>query len=129
MPKRVTAKNRRTMTQGDSLADILERVLETGVVVAGDIRVQVADIELLTIQIRLIICSVDRAEEMGIDWWKNAPYLSSTQKEESETSESMESETDPSAGESDNDSTEAQLARLDDRLERLEESIAEIAND
>lgn len=59
----------------DSIADILERVLDTGVVVAGDIRVQLADIELLTIQIRLIICSVDRALELGIDWWRSAPFL------------------------------------------------------
>ena len=57
------------------MADILERVLDTGVVIAGDIRVQLADIELLTIQIRLVICSVDRAEQMGMDWWKRADFL------------------------------------------------------
>ena len=63
------------MTRGDSLADILERVLDTGIVIAGDIRVQLADIELLTIQIRLVICSVDRAQEMGMTWWKEASFL------------------------------------------------------
>lgn len=63
------------MTRGDSLADILERVLDTGIVIAGDIRVQLADIELLTIQIRLVICSVDRAQEMGMTWWKDANFL------------------------------------------------------
>ena len=67
--------NRGHNPHSDSIADILERVLDTGVVVAGDIRVQLADIELLTIQIRLIICSVDRALELGIDWWRSAPFL------------------------------------------------------
>lgn len=60
-----------------SLADILERVLDKGIVVAGDIRVDLLDIELLTIRIRLIIASVDRAREMGIDWWERDPALSS----------------------------------------------------
>ena len=60
----------------DTVADVLERVLDTGVVIAGDIRVQLADVELLTIQIRLVICSVDKAQEMGMDWGKNASFLS-----------------------------------------------------
>jgi hypothetical protein len=60
-----------------SLADILERVLDKGIVVAGDIRVDLLDIELLTIRLRLIIASVDRAREMGIDWWEHDPTLSS----------------------------------------------------
>jgi len=60
-----------------SLADILERVLDKGIVVAGDIRVDLLDIELLTIRLRLIIASVDRAREMGIDWWEHDPALSS----------------------------------------------------
>ena len=66
-------------THGNStnLADILERVLDKGIVVAGDINVNIAEIELLSIKIRLVICSVDKAREMGINWWKNDPYLSS----------------------------------------------------
>jgi hypothetical protein len=60
-----------------SLADILERVLDKGIVVAGDIRVDLLDIELLTIRLRLLIASVDRAKEMGIDWWEHDPTLSS----------------------------------------------------
>ena len=56
-------------THGDSLADILERVLNTGLVIAGDIRIKLCDIELLTIQIRLLICSVEKARELGISWW------------------------------------------------------------
>ncbi|MEU7137382.1 gas vesicle protein [Streptomyces sp. NPDC046261] len=60
-----------------NLADILERVLDKGVVIAGDIRVNLLDIELLTIKLRLLVVSVDKAKEMGIDWWENDPALSS----------------------------------------------------
>jgi hypothetical protein len=59
-----------------NLADILERVLDKGIVIAGDIQVNLLDIELLTIKIRLIVASVDRAKEMGIDWWERDPTLS-----------------------------------------------------
>ncbi|RNF81319.1 gas vesicle protein [Streptomyces botrytidirepellens] len=60
-----------------SLADILERVLDKGVVIAGDIRINLLDIELLTIKLRLLVASVDKAKEMGIDWWEHDPSLSS----------------------------------------------------
>jgi Gas vesicle protein len=60
-----------------SLADILERVLDKGIVIAGDIRVNLLDIELLTIKIRLLVASVDKAREIGIDWWEHDPSLSS----------------------------------------------------
>ncbi|MGW2250713.1 gas vesicle protein GvpJ [Kitasatospora sp. NPDC001660] len=63
--------------QPANLADLLERVLDKGIVIAGDIRVNLLDIELLTIRIRLLIASVDRAREMGIDWWEHDPSLSS----------------------------------------------------
>jgi hypothetical protein len=56
-----------------TLADILERVLDKGIVIAGDIKVKLVDIELLTIQIRLVICSVDKAVEMGMNWWAQNP--------------------------------------------------------
>lgn len=58
-----------------NLADLLERVLDKGVVIAGDIKIKLVDIELLTIQIRLVICSVDKAREMGMDWWANQPII------------------------------------------------------
>jgi hypothetical protein len=58
------------------LADILERVLDKGVVIAGDIKIQIADIDLITIKIRLLVCSVDKALEMGINWWQEDPSLS-----------------------------------------------------
>jgi hypothetical protein len=60
-----------------SLADILERVLDKGVVIAGDIAVNLLDIELLTLKLRLLIASADTAQAMGIDWWKHDPHLSS----------------------------------------------------
>jgi hypothetical protein len=64
-------------TNTSNLADILERVLDKGVIIAGDIKVKLVDIELLTIQVRLMIASVDRAREMGMDWWLRNPDFSS----------------------------------------------------
>ena len=61
--------------ESSTLADVLERVLDKGIVIAGDIRVKLVDIELLSIQIRLVICSVDKAKEMGMDWWVNNPIF------------------------------------------------------
>jgi hypothetical protein len=61
----------------DSLADILERVLDKGIVIAGDIQINLLDIELLTIKLRLIVASVDKAREIGIDWWETDPMLNS----------------------------------------------------
>jgi uncharacterized protein YlxW (UPF0749 family) len=66
-----------TSTSGSTLADILERVLDKGIVIAGDISVSVGSTELLTIRIRLLISSVDKAKEIGINWWESDPYLSS----------------------------------------------------
>jgi hypothetical protein len=62
--------------QPDSLADVLERVLDKGVVIAGDIVVNVLDIELLTLKIRLFVASADTAREMGMDWWTQDPFFS-----------------------------------------------------
>lgn len=61
--------------ESTNLADLLERVLDKGIVIAGDIRISLVDIELLTIQLRLVICSVDKAREMGMDWWVNSPVF------------------------------------------------------
>jgi len=81
-----------------NLADILERVLDKGIVIAGDIQINLLDIELLTIKLRLLVASVDRAREMGINWWESDPRLSAQ------------------AGELENENRELR-ARLD-RLER-----------
>jgi len=90
--------------QSTNLADLLERVLDKGVVIAGDIRISLVDVELLTIQIRLVICSVDKAREMGMDWWVNNPAFSSRARREELASEP--------------------LTRLEERLSRIEASLS-----
>ena len=62
--------------RGTNLVDVLDRVLDKGLVIAGDIKVSLAEVELLTIRIRLIVCSLDKAQEVGLDWWKYDRYLS-----------------------------------------------------
>lgn len=90
--------------ESTNLADLLERVLDKGIVIAGDIRIKLVDVELLTIQLRLVICSVDKAKEMGMDWWVNNPLLSSqSQRAEQEDS----------------------LSRIEERLARLESTVKE----
>ena len=86
--------------QPSNLADILERVLDKGIVIAGDIQINLLDIELLTIKLRLLIASVDKAKEMGIDWWESDPQLSNRAKE-------LEEE---------NDSLRERLERLEERM-------------
>jgi len=68
-------------TEATNLADILERVLDKGIVIAGDIKISIADVELLNIKIRLLVASVDKAMEMGINWWQQDASLSSKAKE------------------------------------------------
>ena len=86
-----------------NLADILERVLDKGIVIAGDIQINLLDIELLTIKLRLLVASVDKAKEMGIDWWESDPGLTSDSRE-------LESE---------NQELKERLSRLEERLELL----------
>src|SRR5881296_1355101 len=64
-----------TVSGTTNLIDILDRVLDKGLVIAGDIRVSLANVELLTIRIRLLVCSVDKAEQIGLNWWKYDPNL------------------------------------------------------
>ena len=64
-----------TVSGNANLIDILDRILDKGLVIAGDIRVSLANVELLTIRIRLLICSGDKAEEIGMNWWKHDPNL------------------------------------------------------
>jgi hypothetical protein len=59
------------------LVDVLDRVLDKGLVIAGDIKVSLAEVELLTIRIRLLVCSLDKAQEIGLDWWRYDRDLSS----------------------------------------------------
>lgn len=65
-----------TVSGTANLLDILDRVLDKGLVIAGDVRISLANVELLTIRIRLLVCSVDKAEEIGLNWWKFDPNLS-----------------------------------------------------
>ncbi len=88
-----------------NLVDVLERVLDKGIVIAGDIQINLLDIELLTIKLRLLVASVDRAREMGINWWETDPSLSTV------------------AGELEDENRE-----LRDRLDRLERAIGERSN-
>ncbi len=79
-----------TATQGSTLADVLERVLDKGIVIAGDISVSVANTELLNIRIRLLISSVDKAKEIGINWWENNPHFSSRAQELIEANDQLQ---------------------------------------
>ena len=65
-------------SRSHGLVDILDRVLDKGLVVAGDIKINLANVELLTIQIRLLICSIDKAEQIGLNWWRSDPRLSAS---------------------------------------------------
>lgn len=64
-------------SQSSNLLDVLEKILDKGVVIAGDIKISLADVDLLTIKIRLLVASVDKAREIGMDWWEKDPYYSS----------------------------------------------------
>lgn len=94
-------------TRSQGLVDVLDRILDKGLVVAGDIRIRLADVELLTIQIRLLVCSVDKAEEIGLDWWKTDARLSSK------------------ASQMVSDGLTERLELLTERLERLEQGRTE----
>jgi hypothetical protein len=65
-------------TRSHGLVDILDRVLDKGLVIAGDIKINLANVELLTIQVRLLVCSIDKAEQIGLNWWRADPRLSTT---------------------------------------------------
>jgi hypothetical protein len=102
-------------TETTNLADILERVLDKGIVIAGDIQINLLDIELLTIKLRLLVASVDRAKEMGIDWWESDPALSSRARPQL---------TDGNGdGDGDLRQLEQENRELRERLERLERLI------
>ncbi|MDN3358824.1 gas vesicle protein [Actinomadura sp. DC4] len=105
-----------------NLADILERVLDKGIVIAGDIQVNLLDIELLTIKLRLVICSVDRAKEMGIDWWEHDPTLSSRHTDMAEENRLLRDRLAALEGDAEEDepTPERRAPRSADRPERRE---------
>src|SRR6476660_1536302 len=90
-----------------NLADILERVLDKGIVIAGDIQINLLDIELLTIKLRLLVASVDKAREMGIDWWEGDPTLSAGRENGDDQRKQLEQEN----------------TELRERLDRLEQRL------
>jgi hypothetical protein len=96
-------------TRSHGLVDILDRVLDKGLVIAGDIKINLANVELLTIQIRLLVCSIDKAEQIGLNWWRNDPRLTAA---------------GPGAGALANSGdVEARLARIEEQLTRLAQTI------
>jgi hypothetical protein len=88
-------------TRTHGLVDILDRVLDKGLVIAGDIKINLANVELLTIQVRLLVCSIDKAEQIGLNWWRNDPRLTMA----------------PTSGTTPD--VEARLARIEEQLTRL----------
>ena len=91
---------RQAPSRGTSLADILDRILDKGLVVAGDIRISVANVELLTVRIRLLVCSIDKAEQIGLNWWRYDRSLVAQEE------------------------TETVIARLEQRIAELERRLA-----
>ena len=91
-------------SRSQGLVDVLDRILDKGLVIVGDIRIKLADVELLTIQVRLLVCSVDKAQEIGMDWWRTDPRLS----------------THASGGKDFAAEMGARLDRIDERLASLE---------
>ena len=104
-PMRANGGNRQVVSGSGTtnLADLLERVLDKGIVIAGDITVSLGQVELLSIKLRLIVASIDKAQEIGIDWWRSDPALSSQAKR-------LEKE---------NEQLKARLDRVEDRLQGL----------
>ena len=96
--------NNRPQASSQSLADVLERVLDKGIVIVGDIKINLLDIELLTIKLRLLVASVDKAKEIGIDWWESDPSLNGSSQRLSQ----------------ENDSLRERLQQMEGRLAQLE---------
>jgi hypothetical protein len=92
--------------RSQGLVDVLDRILDKGLVIAGDVRVNLANVELLTIQVRLLICSIDKAEQIGLTWWKTDPAL---------------------AGSADAGRLEAENRELRERLQALEQRLERLA--
>jgi hypothetical protein len=93
-------------TRTHGLVDILDRVLDKGLVIAGDIKINLANVELLTIQVRLLICSIDKAEQIGLNWWRNDPRLTMAGTAALTATAEME----------------ARLARIEEQLTRIAQS-------
>jgi hypothetical protein len=95
-----------TPARSQGLVDVLDRVLDKGLVIAGDIKVNLANVELLTIQVRLLVCSIDKAEQIGLNWWRHDSALSGSDEAERLRAENQE--------------LRQRLLALESRLERLD---------
>ena len=93
-------------TRPQGLVDVLDRILDKGLVIAGDIKVNLANVELLTIQVRLLVCSIDKAEQIGLNWWRLDPALTGT-------------EPGASRAETENRELRERVRLLEERIERL----------
>ena len=115
---------------GTNLADILERVLDKGIVIAGDVQINLLDIELLTIKLRLLIASADTAKEMGIDWWEHDPFLTGG-KEGGGRAEELDRRLGriEAALEAGSTSSDQGADGIDDRLSRIEAALEALARD
>ncbi|GAA2758249.1 gas vesicle protein [Actinopolymorpha rutila] len=102
----------------DTLADVLERVLDKGVVIAGDIVVNILDIELLSLKLRLFVASAQTAQEMGMDWWTRDEFFTSQSTGGGKKNDEVEGRRAPAELEAEND-------QLKERIERLERAIAD----
>lgn len=91
-------------TRSHGLVEILDRVLDKGLVIAGDIKINLANVELITIQVRLLICSIDKAEQIGLNWWRHDPRLTAAP-----------------------GSAALPSAELESRLDRIEQRLAALA--
>ncbi|HET7584453.1 MAG TPA: gas vesicle protein [Gemmatimonadaceae bacterium] len=96
-------------TRSQGLVDVLDRILDKGLVIAGDIRVNLANVELLTIQVRLLVCSIDKAEQIGLTWWKTDPLLAGN------------------SAAADHVQLELENMELRERLQRVEEQLERLA--
>jgi hypothetical protein len=94
-----------TPNRPQGLVDILDRILDKGLVIAGDIKVNLANVELLTVQVRLLVCSIDKAEQIGLNWWRFDPALTGTDAS--------------SRAEVENRELRERVRALEERLERL----------
>jgi hypothetical protein len=96
-------------TRSHGLVDNLDRVLDKGLVIAGDVKINLANVELLTFQIRLLVCSIDKAEQIGLNWWRNDPRLTGRSNDVSAVA--------------DQSAMDARLARIEEQLARLSKEI------
>lgn len=92
-------------SRNHGLVEILDRVLDKGLVIAGDIKINLANVELLTIHVRLLVCSIDKAQEIGLDWWRADPRLSASAARELQGRTALPSD-------------------VDQRLERIEQRLS-----